>query len=198
MATSQAVHFNELTNENIFRGVAITSLSRFKCDQFASVYVLEIPHPLEPAQGCFPSKKGPDVRASLWGGAAALALGAAALGAAALVVGGGDRANTADPMIERGRQVAQACTVCHAIGRNDPPRVGPPLWGVVDAPKGRVSGFGYSAALIGAGGAWDDRSLNAFLADPQGYLPGTAMVFDGIVDGRDRASLIAYLRSQSD
>ncbi len=137
------------------------------------------------------------MRGTIWAGASALAVGLAVAAAVVLTGYSDDGGLPADPVVERGRQVVEACTVCHAIARQDPPRVGPPLWGIVDAPKARTNGFGYSAALAAADGTWDAASLDAFLRDPQGYLPGTAMVFDGIADDRDRASAIAYLRTQA-
>ena len=146
----------------------------------------------------FPIEEGSDVTVSRWGKVIALTLSVASAGVLALIVRYSGPTTAADPILEHGRLVAETCTVCHAIGRNDPPRVGPPLWGIVDAPKARTDGFGYSDALVRAGGTWDDASLNAFLRDPQGYLPGTDMVFAGIADERDRASLIAYLRSRAD
>ena len=137
------------------------------------------------------------MRQIIWTGVSVLAVGLVVAGAVMLPERGAERSQTDGPGVERGRQVVEACTVCHAIARQDPPRVGPPLWGIVDAPKARTDGFGYSAALATAGGTWDAASLDAFLKDPQGYLPGTAMVFNGIADDGDRTSAIAYLRTQA-
>jgi len=44
------------------------------------------------------------------------------------------------------------------------------------------------------GHVWDDRSLDAFLADPIGTVPGTAMGYSGIPDPQERVDLIIYLR----
>ena len=137
------------------------------------------------------------MRRIIWAGISVLAAGLAVAGAVVLPGRNDDGGQSADPAVERGRQVVEACTVCHAIARQDPPRVGPPLWDIVDAPKARTDGFGYSAALAAADGIWDAASLDAFLRDPQGYLPGTAMVFNGIADDDDRASAIAFLRTQA-
>ena len=131
----------------------------------------------------------------VWVGVSVVVAGLTAAGVAGLAGRGGERTPPSDALVERGRQVVEGCTVCHAIRRQDPPRVGPPLWDIVDAPKARTEGFGYSTALVGAGGTWDTESLDAFLHDPQGYLPGTAMVFGGIADHADRTAAIAYLRS---
>ena len=48
------------------------------------------------------------------------------------------------------------------------------------------------------GGNWDYASLNAFLAKPKDFVPGTKMSFAGLKKAADRAAVIAYLRSLSD
>ncbi|MFD1378165.1 c-type cytochrome [Fodinicurvata halophila] len=45
---------------------------------------------------------------------------------------------------------------------------------------------------------WNYEELNAFLADPNEYAPGTRMTYNGMSDVEDRADLIAYLRTLSD
>lgn len=133
-----------------------------------------------------------------------------ALAAVSLVVGGlavvlilaapaGDgRSAREGPAVAAGRTMAEGCTVCHGLERASPFRVGPPLWGIVDAPKARFDGFGYSRALAGVGGTWSEAELDAFLADPAAHHPGTNMVFTGISDATDRANLIEYLRTLRD
>ena len=73
--------------------------------------------------------------------------------------------------------------------------MGPVLWNIVNADKGAIDGFGYSAALAGFGGAW--IALNAFLYKPKAYIEGTKMNFAGLKKPQDRANMIAYLRSLS-
>lgn len=41
---------------------------------------------------------------------------------------------------------------------------------------------------------WDAATLDRFLADPRGLVPGTKMGFAGIADAAERADLIAYLK----
>jgi hypothetical protein len=43
--------------------------------------------------------------------------------------------------------------------------------------------------------AWDYESLNAFLAAPRTYAPGTRMGYAGMASPTQRADVIAYLRS---
>jgi cytochrome c len=72
---------------------------------------------------------------------------------------------------------------------------GPSLAGVLGRPAGVLASFQrYSPALKSAGIVWNDRTLDAWLADPQSFIPGTRMIFQGIDAARIRADLIAYLK----
>ena len=97
-----------------------------------------------------------------------------------------------------GMKLAKKCTACHVFDQGGANKVGPALWNIVNADKGAVDGFGYSAALTEFGGKWDYASLNAFLAKPKAYISGTKMNFAGLKRPQDRANMIAYLRQQAD
>ncbi|MDP9196550.1 MAG: cytochrome c family protein [Pseudomonadota bacterium] len=97
-----------------------------------------------------------------------------------------------------GQKITRACAACHSFDKGGPDKVGPNLWGVVGGPKAHRSGFSYSAAMQGAGGEWSYDELNHFLFSPKGYISGTKMVYGGVKDTKDRANLIAWLRSQAD
>jgi cytochrome c len=43
------------------------------------------------------------------------------------------------------------------------------------------------------GGKWDLATLEAFLTDPKGVVPGTKMSFPGLKDPQDRLDVITYL-----
>jgi cytochrome c2 len=43
------------------------------------------------------------------------------------------------------------------------------------------------------GDVWTEAALDGFIANPDGYLPGTSMVFRGIRAAEDRADLIAFI-----
>jgi cytochrome c len=47
-------------------------------------------------------------------------------------------------------------------------------------------------------GNWSVDDLNAFLANPKGFIPGTSMGFAGLPRGSERADVIAYLNAKSD
>lgn len=89
------------------------------------------------------------------------------------------------------------CRACHKLDGTD--GVGPHLNGVVGRALASVAGFSYSAGMVehaAVDPAWTPDALQAFLADPKGYVPGTKMAFAGLKDPQDRADIIAYLQSQ--
>ena len=48
------------------------------------------------------------------------------------------------------------------------------------------------------GGKWTFQDLNTFLANPKGFVPGTAMGFAGLSRDTVRADVIDYLHTLSD
>jgi cytochrome c len=46
-----------------------------------------------------------------------------------------------------------------------------------------------------SGIVWTEKNLDRFLADPLKTVPGTTMTYSGVSDPRERAALIAYLRT---
>ena len=109
----------------------------------------------------------------------------AALGAAAMAAG-----PAADPI--RGKAVFARCAVCHDLntGTN---RIGPSLKGVMGRKAGTLPGYTYSAAMKAKGVTWNAATLNAYLTNPVGYVPGNKMPLAPITNPADRANLIAYL-----
>ena len=97
-----------------------------------------------------------------------------------------------------GPKVFKKCRACHTVEKGGKTKIGPNLWNVVNADIGKREGFSYSKAFAGKGGTWTYDSLNAFLTKPKAYIPKTKMAFAGLKKARDRAAVIAYLRSLSD
>jgi cytochrome c len=125
---------------------------------------------------------------------------AAATQTAAATAGGGDLAAllaAADPA--QGQTVAKKCAACHNFEKGGPNKVGPNLWDIVGAKHAHKEDYAYSEVIKGmADKEWTYGELDAFLAAPKAYAPGTRMTFVGIKKPEDRAALIAYLRSLSD
>jgi len=90
---------------------------------------------------------------------------------------------------------ANDCIVCHSFDKNGPLRSAPSLWGIVGAPKARADWFSYSMALRKKGGVWTEEDLEAFLANPSGFIPGTIKTLPPITDPARRKQLIAYLKT---
>lgn len=91
----------------------------------------------------------------------------------------------------RGEAMFGSCLGCHDRNQG----TAPDLRGVVGRRVAAQRGFPYSDALESLGGTWTVERLDAFLADPQGYAPGTAMRLGAIRDEAARASLVDYLDS---
>ena len=97
-----------------------------------------------------------------------------------------------------GKKVFKKCKACHTADKGGAHKVGPNLWDVVGRAKAGAAGYRFSGVLTGLGGAWTFADLDAFLAKPKAFAPGTKMTFNGVRKAADRAAVIAYLRSLSD
>ena len=99
----------------------------------------------------------------------------------------------ADP--KKGEGLAKACATCHTLELNGAAKpTGPNLAGVVGR-KTASTGFAYSDAMKAHGGDWSYDSLNSFITNPKGAVPGTKMAYAGEKDPAKRADIIAFLAS---
>lgn len=94
---------------------------------------------------------------------------------------------------EAGRRAFAQCRSCHVVDAGLPHRVGPNLHGVFGREIGAAEGFNYSPAAQNANFVWDAAQLDAWLANPQTFLPGNRMAFAGVRNETQRRDLIAYL-----
>ena len=92
-----------------------------------------------------------------------------------------------------GGMAFQQCAECHSPGSSD--GAGPGLKGVLGRRAGSKEGFIYSPAMKKSAVVWDDATLAAFLADPRAVVPGTTMAYAGDEDAKERADLVAYLKT---
>ena len=102
----------------------------------------------------------------------------------------------ADGDAGRGEARFQDCAACHKLdaGANN---VGPSLHGIFARKAGELADFHYSPAMKRSGIVWTPETLEQFIADPQGMVPGNRMPFAGLASAGDRADLIAYLTKAS-
>ena len=107
-----------------------------------------------------------------------------------LVVGLAGAGSPAPPEIAAGQEIYERCAACHSLDRD---RVGPRHCGLFGRRAGSVPGFAYSEAMRASGIVWSRHTLDAFLADPLGTVPGTFMTYAGIQDPKERDQLLAFL-----
>jgi cytochrome c len=112
--------------------------------------------------------------------------------ASALVGAYAPGANAQDSS-QRGKQAVEVCLACHTLDKSN--GLGPSLIGVVGRAAGSIPAFRYSRAMRTAKIVWDEKTLDAYLADPQKVIPGNAMPFAGIPDRQERAEVIEYLKT---
>lgn len=105
--------------------------------------------------------------------------------------------NSAACSVDEGRRAYKLCAACHRLEANVH-TVGPALGDIFGRRAASVDGFRYSRAMRNLDVVWDQESLDAFLASPQKFAPGTIMAFSGLRKKDDRDALICYLMSMRD
>lgn len=133
---------------------------------------------------------GPRVAALALAGGLAAAVCAPALAAAGAEATSADSGAIARGDPANGARIYGRCLACHALQYD---RTGPRHCGLFGRKAGSVPGFDYSEAMKRSGIVWNAATLDRFLANPLGAVPGTTMGYAGIADARERADLIAYL-----
>ena len=96
---------------------------------------------------------------------------------------------------DKGKKVFSKCKSCHKVEEKIN-GTGPYLYGVVGRKIGSVEEYNYSNTLLGMQEKfWSEDELNYFLTKPSKYAPGTIMNYSGLSAEKDRANLIAYLKT---
>ena len=93
--------------------------------------------------------------------------------------------------VAAGKAAFAQCAACHSINGSN--GIGPSLQGLAGRKAGSFPGFEYSRAMKANATVWDAQSLNAYLGDPHGMVPGNLMPYSGLADAVQRANLVAYL-----
>ena len=96
-----------------------------------------------------------------------------------------------------GAKVFKKCSACHSIGKGDPNKIGPNIFGVLNRRAGSVSGYKYSKAMLAYGKVWSFEEINGFLTKPKDWIKGTKMSFAGLKNAKDRAAVILYLNEKT-
>lgn len=86
------------------------------------------------------------------------------------------------------------CKACHSVepGENG---IGPTLAGIWNDKAAVVPGFEFSDAMKNSGLTWNQATLDRYLTDPRGVVPGTKMAFGGVKDAAKRQEIINYLKT---
>lgn len=110
----------------------------------------------------------------------------------------GEEAGGAADLVAAGEAAFAVCSGCHVAEPGAASMAGPNLHGVVGRKAGALDDFAYSDALTSSDITWDIASLDRFLANPTGYVPGTSMAAGSVSDVEQRAAIVAYLGSLSE
>ena len=85
------------------------------------------------------------------------------------------------------------CAGCHENAGHSTVN-GPSLRGVFNNSVAQDKKWGFTTALRYSGHIWNTAQLDAFLADPARFIPGTNMYANtALPDAEDRRNVIAYL-----
>ena len=97
---------------------------------------------------------------------------------------------------EDGKRLAQkSCAVCHSFNKGGKVVFGPNLFDIAGKPAGAIEGYKYSKALKESGLTWTDANLVGFLAAPEQFLKGTKARFPGLKSAKQKADILAYLKT---
>jgi cytochrome c2 len=98
-----------------------------------------------------------------------------------------------------GEEIFKKCAICHSAEKGGPNMIGPDLYNVIGHKIASHEGFNYSPALKKhSADSWTYDNLDHWLTNPQAFAPGTTMAFPGLPEAKERADVIAFLRTKND
>lgn len=97
------------------------------------------------------------------------------------------------PSLERGAELWGKCRACHTLDAKGRNLVGPRLHGVFGKKAGSVPDYRYSEAMKNSKVVWTEKTMDAYLAATQDFMPGNKM-YGGLAIAQDRVDLIAWLK----
>ncbi|WGR68627.1 MULTISPECIES: c-type cytochrome [unclassified Bradyrhizobium] len=108
-----------------------------------------------------------------------------------------DLACAAGDSVKGAVSFSRECALCHTIGKGEPNRFGPNLFGIAGRKAGTAPGYKYSPEFVTAATwTWGADEIASFVLAPDLMIPGNRMsVFQGIADSQ-LDDLIAYVTAQ--
>lgn len=100
----------------------------------------------------------------------------------------------ADADAGKGKKIFNKCKACHAL-KAGKKKVGPSLHGIIGRQAGSETYYKYSKAMKASGVAWTADNLDKYLKAPKKFIPKNKMPFGGLKKAKDRANIIAYLKT---
>ncbi len=96
-----------------------------------------------------------------------------------------------------GKKLFNRCKACHTVNEGGRNGAGPNLWGLFGSTAAqRDNGYKkYSKTMKESGIVWTEETLSEFIENPRKAIPKTRMSFAGLKNPKQRADLIAYLKS---
>ena len=101
--------------------------------------------------------------------------------------------NTSLADVGAGKKIFNKCKACHSVDK-EKNKVGPHLVKIFGRKAAVVESFKYSNALKSSNIIWDEKTLNAYIANPKKYVPGTKMSFPGLKKENQILDLLEYLK----
>lgn len=117
---------------------------------------------------------------------------------------GAAKAEAIDPTLAPGGDAAhgeqlfkQRCGTCHQADKTGKNGVGPLLYGAYGRTAGKLADFTYSPGLKASTFTWTPEKLNQWIQKPASLVPGAKMFLPPVTAPKDRADIIAFLKSRS-